>query len=89
MGHRCLQALGATRSPELLLRTLEFSFTEEVSKHPFGQTLSSKAIHLFISLPPCQVRTSDVPFPVASVASNPAGSPPSLHPIMCFESFQD
>jgi len=45
---RCLQALGATRSPELLLRTLEFSFTEEV-------------------------RTSDVPFPVASVASNPAG----------------
>ncbi|ELR17053.1 APM1 (AMINOPEPTIDASE M1), putative [Acanthamoeba castellanii str. Neff] len=45
---RCLQAFGATRVPELLVRTLDFALSEEV-------------------------RTSDVPFPVASVSSNPAG----------------
>ncbi len=53
---RCLQAFGATRVPELLVRTLDFALSEEV-------------------------RTSDVPFPVASVSSNPAGTcPPPLPP---------
>jgi puromycin-sensitive aminopeptidase len=45
---RCLQAFGAARTPELLVRTLDFALSEEV-------------------------RTSDVPFPVGSVSSNPVG----------------
>ena len=55
---RCLQAFGAPRVPELLVRTLDFALSEEG-------------------------RTSDVPFPVASVSSNPAGTcPPPLPPAL-------
>jgi hypothetical protein len=50
---RCLQAFGAARTPELLVRTLDFALSEEV-------------------------RTSDVPFPVGSVSSNPVGTPQPL-----------